>query len=1032
MESRKKDAVKIFLTFLLLYSLFIYWGGQNENSRFALTRAIVDENKLEIDSFYNSTADRALFNGHYYSDKNPGTSFLAVPVYSIWKFLNHAEDGLQNVEYLSFVAGSSRVYEPLRVDNSTLISMILVTISVPSFFGALLIATIFYFLNYFVPDRKVVFLISAFAGLGTAIFTYSIAFLEFILPAFFSFLSFLLIFRMKREKKYDPRILFLAGTLAGFSFVISILTYSVILGLLFYLRLSKIKRVQYFFSGLVIGSLPLFIYIFTIFGTPLTHPIFYLEESIWGEIKQQVLDGQFSPLNSVLNAPFLLLRGLFYPETGLFFYYPILILFPFGLFYFSKRYREEAIFISILFVLQTLGGIVFSYEMLVVGAFFGQKIFVPLIPFLIIPISYLFYHFWKSKVKYLIILLSIYSIFVTLSSLQPKVDLIGDLNAYAEKIFSLEIYGNSLYEYYIPQFLQYGPRSRILENIINSQPMDIRFLTSQEREYFLYFYNYIPFLAILPISLSIVLICWRELKKYKWIVLSLPIILIVVSIAAPKDLAEINFEKGFYPLLPFEDTRWLKDEGDISIYSSSKESELKQFSMLINSYYKNRTYELLLNNELVDTGTFSKQQLEYSWVLRLKPGKSILTLRSKCDIPTIIGGKNETRCLGIGISNFSIMVFNRSLLFSKGWHPKASNEDVTWMPNNGEILIDSPADTDKNYELSLYLLSFSINRNIEIFVNDNLIDSVEVPKYGIIDKFIIALKPGINTIKLSAEDTCQIPKETGVSDDIRCLSIGIRNVSISPFIENQTDNILFSRSWHPKASNEDVTWMHQDGSIVFYTDNEKTGLFRFVARSFLSDRDVKLFFNRNPIDNFKIFVQGNEVYTSVINLSKGKNTLEFIPLPECSIVSEIDSRCISIGLKEIEFIPLESIINKNTSFIFSKNWYKKYPEDTSQWMNNNGTVVFFYYGTQEPVKINLDILPFLEEKNIEFYLNDELKNIFTVTKGGYAVSTLPQSLKVGPNYFRFYVKEDCIVVDNVLHNGDKRCFSMTIRNITLG
>ena len=907
MISGKKDVIKIFLAFFFLYSLFIYWGGQNENSRFALTRAIVDENRFEIDSFYNSTADRAFYNGHYYSDKNPGTSFLAVPAYSIWKFLNPAKKKPQNIEYLSFTVGSTQVYEPLRVGKSTLISMILVTISVPSLFGALLIATLFYFLIYFIPDRKFVFLMSILAGLGTAIFTYSTAFLEFILPAFFSFLSFLLVFRMKREKKCDPRILFLAGTLTGFSFVISILAYSVILGLLFYLYFSKVKRIQFFLLGLVIGISPLLMYNYTSFGTPFTHPIFYIDDSVLTEIQHKIKQDTFGYLlNSISNSPVTLIRGLFYPETGLFFYQPILILLPFGLFYFSKRYKNEAIFIALLFLFHTIGSLLFSYQILIVGAFFGQKIFVPIIPFLMIPILYLLYHFWRSKVKYLIILLSIYSIFITLSSLQPKIDPITDINAFSGKISSLEIYSNPLYNYYIPQLLQYGPRSRILERAINLQPIDIRFLTSKDREYFLYFYNYIPFLALFPISFSIALIGWNEFRKYKWVILSIPIILLVILGTPPKEPKEINFEKGFYPLSPFEGTRWLTGEGNISIYSPSSSIETKQLSVLLTSYYKNRTYDLLLNNESIDTGIVSyMQQLQYNWVLRLRPGKNTLTFRSDCDVPNIVEAQEDTRCLGIGVSNFNITVFNRSLLFSKGWHPQSPSEDVRWTLNDGEILIN--------------------NR-----------------------------------------------------------------------------------------------------------DNEKTGLFRFVARSFLSDRDVKLSFNRNSIDNFKIFIQENDIYTSVINLSKGKNTLEFIPLSECSIVSDTDSRCLSIGLKELDFIPLEGIINANTSYILSQNWYRKYPEDTVQWMNNDGTIIFFYYGTQETVKINLDILlPFLEEKNIEFYLNGEMKNIFTVVTSSYIVSTLPQLLKYGPNYFIFHVKEGCTVVDDILHNGDKRCFSMTIRNITL-
>ena len=82
MEFLNKTEIKIFITFFLIYSFFIHWPGMNENSRFFLTRAIVDEGRFEIESFYNQTADRSYYNGHCYSDKEPGLSFFTVPLIS--------------------------------------------------------------------------------------------------------------------------------------------------------------------------------------------------------------------------------------------------------------------------------------------------------------------------------------------------------------------------------------------------------------------------------------------------------------------------------------------------------------------------------------------------------------------------------------------------------------------------------------------------------------------------------------------------------------------------------------------------------------------------------------------------------------------------------------------------------------------------------------------------------------------------------------------------------------------------------------
>jgi hypothetical protein len=61
------------------YAFFYQGGGWNQNARFDLVRAIVEEHTLRIDDYHSNTGDKALVDGHYYSDKAPGVSFVAVP-----------------------------------------------------------------------------------------------------------------------------------------------------------------------------------------------------------------------------------------------------------------------------------------------------------------------------------------------------------------------------------------------------------------------------------------------------------------------------------------------------------------------------------------------------------------------------------------------------------------------------------------------------------------------------------------------------------------------------------------------------------------------------------------------------------------------------------------------------------------------------------------------------------------------------------------------------------------------------------------
>ena len=61
------------------FAYFYEGGGWNQNSRFDLLRAIVEQHTLRIDAYHENTGDKAHFQGHYYSDKAPGLVFLAVP-----------------------------------------------------------------------------------------------------------------------------------------------------------------------------------------------------------------------------------------------------------------------------------------------------------------------------------------------------------------------------------------------------------------------------------------------------------------------------------------------------------------------------------------------------------------------------------------------------------------------------------------------------------------------------------------------------------------------------------------------------------------------------------------------------------------------------------------------------------------------------------------------------------------------------------------------------------------------------------------
>lgn len=76
-----RPSTAVFLLLLGVYGYFYQAGGWNQNSRFDLVRAIVEQGTFSIDRYEANTGDDARRDGHYYCDKAPGASVLCLPPY---------------------------------------------------------------------------------------------------------------------------------------------------------------------------------------------------------------------------------------------------------------------------------------------------------------------------------------------------------------------------------------------------------------------------------------------------------------------------------------------------------------------------------------------------------------------------------------------------------------------------------------------------------------------------------------------------------------------------------------------------------------------------------------------------------------------------------------------------------------------------------------------------------------------------------------------------------------------------------------
>lgn len=73
----------VFAAVMISCAYFVLGAGHNQNSRFDLTRALVEDGTVVIDRFHDNTHDVSSFEGHWYSDKAPGLALLATVPYAL-------------------------------------------------------------------------------------------------------------------------------------------------------------------------------------------------------------------------------------------------------------------------------------------------------------------------------------------------------------------------------------------------------------------------------------------------------------------------------------------------------------------------------------------------------------------------------------------------------------------------------------------------------------------------------------------------------------------------------------------------------------------------------------------------------------------------------------------------------------------------------------------------------------------------------------------------------------------------------------
>lgn len=295
----RRPEAALFALALGVYAYFYQAGGWNQNARFDLVRAVVERGTLRIDAYESNTGDKAQRDGHLYSDKAPGVSFTALPVYAV----AHA------------LGGEARETDRFQARASYLCTVW--AVAIPS---ALAVVALYRFLIEVLllrPASSAAFTVAY--AFGTLAFPYSTLLYSHQPAAAFAFLGFAILAwsRHRAETLVDPRPLVAAGLALGWAVVIeypALLTVAAV-GVYALVSIRPRRRLAWPALGMAAALAVLFAYHAVAFGGPFDLPYSF---SVQQPRHRGLFMGLVPPSLRVLR--YLLVdeyRGLFYGSPWL-------------------------------------------------------------------------------------------------------------------------------------------------------------------------------------------------------------------------------------------------------------------------------------------------------------------------------------------------------------------------------------------------------------------------------------------------------------------------------------------------------------------------------------------------------------------------------------------------------------------------------------------------------------------------------------------------------------------------------------------
>jgi hypothetical protein len=355
---------------LLLGSYAFYWHSRDWNtaSRLILTYAMADRGTLYLDGLDRQTGDIAFFHGHYFCDKLPGLSLLAMAPYS----LTRAILGLP----LHPLQSAPKDYWPsdywITLGTSGLLSAM----------TAVLLVRLAFNLGC-CPRRAA--LVGLAYGLATPAYVYATLAYGHQVSAFALTASFYLLYQ--RASGREATRLALAGFLAAYASVTELQVAPASAVLAIYLAAQCLARrrrahsLGWFAVGAAVPTLILMAYNMSAFGAPWEMGYFHHANAQFAKVHNRQ-----NPLGLRRPDPSLVVPLLWGEYRGLLFYAPILFLAAPGWLLLAARrcFDIAAVSLSIVVVIFIVN---LSYPEWTGGWSTGPRLLVPLLPFAMIPVA---------------------------------------------------------------------------------------------------------------------------------------------------------------------------------------------------------------------------------------------------------------------------------------------------------------------------------------------------------------------------------------------------------------------------------------------------------------------------------------------------------------------------------------------------------------------------------------------------------------------------------------------------------------------